>query len=454
MKLLTNIFLLLSIITVSVHAQNVWKENSYKDFVDGTFSDAGANMYVSHTGKIQTVNRWDVNNDGNVDILCVNSHPLVEMLDMSIYWGNGEDFGIQNHTYVPANGPMWVAADDLNNDGDMDLVVANYSNGTWTGMDSFVYYGGLDKDYRKKEGEWANYPFKKKISLKSSDAQKAAVGDFNKDGYKDIVIAFSAGFWEYKDKSKKGTSPSRIYWGSKDDFNNDNFSNIATAGATDVAVVDINKDNWLDLVFSNSEGNTSYLYLGGPKGFSEDNLIELPTLNAQAVEVGDVNNDGFTDLIFANGDGNVSYAYLNSNGSFDNNNKLLFETYSPKDIIVTDFNKDNYNDVFFTNYGHTMAEDPNLVNRLIDSYLYFGSADGFSNKQRQSIQSIGAWGANAADLNNDGWTDLLICNNQEHYSYEVPSFVYWNGPNGFKESVRTCLYEHGAEGNAMDISIF
>ncbi|UCE04490.1 MAG: VCBS repeat-containing protein, partial [bacterium] len=124
-------------------AQEIWRESTLEDFIDGTFDDAGANMYVSYNGRIQTINRWDVNGDGNIDIFCVNSHPLVEMLDMSIYWGNGKDFSIKNHSYVPANGPMWVASEDLNNDGEMDLVVANYSNGTWTDMESFVYYGGL-----------------------------------------------------------------------------------------------------------------------------------------------------------------------------------------------------------------------------------------------------------------------------------------------------------------------
>lgn len=429
--------------------QNVWRENSFIDFSDGAFSDAGANMYVSHKGRIQAINRWDVNNDGNVDILCVNSHPLVEMLDMSIYWGNGKDFSIQNHTYVPANGPMWVTADDLDNDENMDLIVANYSNGTWTGMDSFIYYGGLDKDAKKNDEEWSCYPFKKRVSLKSSNAQKAIVGDFNKDGYKDIVFAFSSGFWEYRDKSKKGTSPSRIYWGSKEGYNNDNFSNIWTNSATDVATFDLNNDGWLDLTFANSDYLTSFIYLGGKNGFDEKRMIELPTKNAQAVEIGDVNNDGFKDVVFANGKGIESYAYLNQKGSFNPNLKIAFETYSPKDVLIVDFNKDGFNDIFFTNYGFSLTGDPNLTDRLIDSYLYYGSADGFNKDKRQSIQTIGAWGANAADLNKDGWVDLLVCNNQEHYSYEVPSFIYWNGPDGLHETKRTCLYEHGAEGNTI-----
>jgi hypothetical protein len=431
-------------------AEDIWRNNSFEDFVVGTFDDAGANMYVSHNGRVQLINRWDVNGDSHIDILCVNSHPLVEMLDMSIYWGNGKDFSIKNHSYVPADGPMWVTPGDLNGDGETDLVVANYSNGTWTEMPSFIYYGGLkDRNYQKPAGEWAFFPFKKKISLPSSNAQKAAIGDFNRDGYQDIVFAFSGGFWEYRDKIKQGFSPSRIYWGSEQGFIPENFSNIWTAGATDVAVVDLDNDNWLDLVFANGGDKASFIYYGGKSGFNEESLARLPAKKPYAVEIGDVNNDKMVDIIFANEEGTVSYAYLNKNGQFSADHRIEFETYTAKDAVVEDFNRDGFTDIFFTNHQFSLSGDPNLANRLIDSYLYFGSEQGFSPENRQSIQTIGAWGTGAADLNNDGWVDLLVCNFQEHYSYEVPSFIYWNSPKGFSLTNRTTLFEHGAQGNAI-----
>ncbi|NOY60372.1 MAG: VCBS repeat-containing protein, partial [Calditrichaeota bacterium] len=369
---------------------------------------------------------------------------------MSIYWGNGKDYSIKNHSYVPANGPMWVAPGDLNDDGKMDLVVANYSNGTWTKMDSYVYYGGLEKNYQPAPGEWAFYPFKSRTPLPGSNAQKPAIGDFNNDGYKDIVFAFSGGYWEYRDKNKSGYSPSRIYWGSEQGFSRDNYTNIMTKGATDVAVADLNGDNWLDLIFANSGGEESFVYYGSKTGFSESKLTKLPTLAAQATEVGDVNNDGFQDIIFANGKGDVSFAYLNDGGGgFQAENRIAFETHTPKDIVIEDFNKDGFADVFFTNHQFSLTGNPRLANRLIDSYLYYGSREGFLKENRKSLQTIGAWGANAADLNHDGWVDLLICNFQEYYSYEVPSFIYWNSPEGFSLTRRTCLYEHGAQGNAI-----
>ncbi len=419
-----------------------WVEDSFEDFRDGQFDDAGANMYVSAKGEIKSVNRWDVNNDGYIDILFPNSHPLKEMLDLSIYWGNGKDFSIRNHSYVPANGPQWIKPADLNEDGVMDLVVANYSNGTWTSMDSAIYWGGSAEE--AKGSEWAFDPFVSRTMLPSQNCQNAVVKDIDRDGDLDIVFAFSGGYWEYR--SSESGSVSRIYTSEDGEFDRERFLDIPTDGATDVDSEDLNRDGWPDLVFASGDGEVSQVYIGGESGFGEE-AIELPTRKASAVEIADVNGDGWLDILFANENGEESWVYLSADGEFDASRRIAFPTYTSKDVVCADFNNDGFADVFYTNHQYSLSGDPLLANRLINSYLFWGSADGFDPERRTELPTIGAWGAAAADLNEDGWVDLLVNNFQEHYSYEVPSFIYWNGPDGFSMSRRTSLYEHGSHGN-------
>ena len=431
----------------SVNAAPSWREAGYEAFADGTFSDAGANAYVSAAGRVQVVNRWDYNGDGYIDLLCPNSHPLLEMLDMSIYWGNGNDFSIRNHSYVPANGPMWVAPGDFNRDGRIDLAVANYSNGTWTSMDSAIYWGANWNEPEQEASGWSAYPFVGKTMLPSENAQGVVNADLNRDGYPDIVFAMSAGFWEYR-----GAGPvpgSRIYWNRHGKFSRTDFTPLETQGATDVDAADINGDGWQDLAFSNGLGDASFIYLGSAGGYDEKNRIDLPTAKAHATRFADVDADGAIDVVFANEAGPSSTAFLNRDGRFDPDHAISFPTHYAKDVVVEDFNRDGAPDVFFTNHMYAEVGMERFGTRLTTSYLYFGGAAGFDTTRRQAFQTIGAWGANAADLNEDGWVDLLVCNFQEHYSYEVPSFIYWNGPDGFEMTRRSPLYEHGAQGNAI-----
>ena len=434
---------------------NVWTQSGFADFSKGTFGDGGVNTYVSASGKVQLVNRFDLNNDGYIDLVFANSHPQAEKLDQAIYWGNGKDFDASRMTLVPNEGAQWTIAADVNKDGKTDAITASYANGTWSKMDSSVYLGDPAEAKRciaeAKGGdtkEWTNYPFVKKIALPTEAAQQAAVADLNKDGWPDIVFALSAGFWEYRGGNALA-SPSRIFWGSKDGFSKEKFTDIEAAGASDVAIADLNNDSWPDIVLANREmkgkGETdSFIYFGGADGFSSKRRAALPTKQVNAVALADVNGDKAIDILFANGLGTASYIYLNDgSGKFDASRRIELPTSDARDIAAADVNGDGAVDVFVTN--NQVAN-----NRLTSSYLYFNDGNGkFPTEKRQEFETIGAWGCSIGDLNKDGRPEIVVSNFQDQTSYEQPSYIYWNSPSGFDQSRRTSLFTQGAIGNCI-----
>ena len=62
---------------------------------------------------------------------------------------------------------------------------------------------------------------------------------------------------------------------------------------------------------------------------------------------------------------------------------------------------------------------------------------------------MGAWGASIADLNHDGFEEIVVSNYKEHFSFDVPSYVYWNVKGKFSDTRRTSLFTHGAVGNTV-----
>ncbi|HEV2294784.1 MAG TPA: VCBS repeat-containing protein [Tepidisphaeraceae bacterium] len=430
----------------------VWTQDSFDDFRQGTLSDGGNNTYVTASGKIQLVNRWDLNNDGHIDLVFANSHPQAEKLDAVIYWGNGKDFDASRTMAVPNAGAQWTIAADLNRDGKTDAVIPNYANGTWSKMDSFVYFGDPEgvKNPDQDSARWTNYPFGSKQTLPTEAAQSAAVGDLDSDGYPDIVFALSAGFWEYRGGSTLA-SPSRIFWGGAEGYARDRYTDIEAAGASDVAIADLNHDGALDVVLANreKEGNPqtdSFVYFGSNSrdGFSPgQRRAGLATRQANAVTIADVNGDGWPDVLFANGLGNASFIYLSDKGSFAIERRIELPTSDARDVAAADLNGDQRADVFFTN--HQTAGNP-----LTKSYLYWNGDRGLSVDNRQEFETVGAWGVSIGDLNGDQRPEIVVSNFKEHQSFEVPSYIFWNSADdGFNNALRTSLFTQGAVGNTI-----
>jgi hypothetical protein len=108
------ILFLLLLSNFSIVAQSEWCEDSFEDFRDGSFLDAGSNSYVSANGRIQMINRWDFNNDGFLDILLPAGHGHTEKENLFIYLNNGVDIDGRSRIELTGGGSRDGQVADFN----------------------------------------------------------------------------------------------------------------------------------------------------------------------------------------------------------------------------------------------------------------------------------------------------------------------------------------------------
>ena len=99
---------------------NKWSLQGFEAMSKGSFENAGQNIYVSKNGVLQRIWRFDVNNDGYVDLQITNSHDYNEHPDLYIFH---DPTGEARRQEVLTQGAQTGAVADLNGNGYDDLFV-------------------------------------------------------------------------------------------------------------------------------------------------------------------------------------------------------------------------------------------------------------------------------------------------------------------------------------------
>ena len=216
-----------------------------------------------------------------------------------------------------------VAATDLNNDGRLDIVAAHsfncYGPGCFHRPVMSVRMGNGDGTFQPPQ-----------VTEVGRGMAKIAVGDFNRDGAKDLVIAAADGTLFRLQGNGDGT-----------------FTQLETIILTpmpslvvvaDVDVADFNRDGIEDLVAPMS-GNASQIavLIGKGDGTFQTPLILDPGRNGpQTVAVADYNGDTFLDIAYGYGIGDDGlFAIRNGNGDGTFQAQRIYEVPPPLSSIGT-----------------------------------------------------------------------------------------------------------------------
>ncbi|MFC1760441.1 FG-GAP repeat domain-containing protein, partial [Candidatus Neomarinimicrobiota bacterium] len=195
---------------------------------------------------------------------------------------------------------------------------------------------------------------------------------------------------------------------------------------------DLNKDGLLDIAFAH-EKNIKIYYQNTDGNFTDPNIISV---QAKTMTIGDVNNDGWLDLVcpYYKGNGKrtwYSTVLLGNAEGFRVDNSIQLPTNGGTGSLVCDYNRDGYNDIFF--YCHredgSFDEIRKYGDHHVNSILYWGSIDGFSNENIEELPSVGAHYDMGVDIGNikDRTTNYIYTSSTHSTNGKNPKTLNWNG---------------------------
>ncbi|HOI28488.1 MAG TPA: VCBS repeat-containing protein [Melioribacteraceae bacterium] len=422
------IVILISFITGTVLGQSLWKENSFKDFADGKFTDAGSNAYVSAKGRIQIISRWDFNNDGYLDIFLPTGHAHTEKENTYIYLNNGSGIDSRSRIQLPAAGSRDGLIADFNKDGFNDLAVVNFNDSHARRIPAWIYFGS-------QNGFSAN----NRIELPAADGTSIAAGDFNGDSWLDLAIGCQ--FWDEKD-SESAPRKSFIYFNSSDGFKKENSLALSFNGTGAVALEsdDIDKDGIDDLVFMTKEN--LIILLSSKDSFADISKSLKLNITGTALSTGDFNGDDQIDIAVCSQEG-VTILKNSGDAVFNLSESILLKVNNPSDVSFADFDNDGFDDLFVANLTSVGGGS------WTDSYLFYSDGKGFSSRKPALLPTLGASGVSCGDLNNDEFPEIVVSNRFVTNQKNLLSYVFWNDKGKFFFENHTQLPTQGTYANTI-----
>jgi hypothetical protein len=374
----------------------------------------------------------DLNNDGLPDLFFTANQGANKL-----YLNKGnfqfEDISIKAGFNEKKQWSTGVVFADVNGDGWLDIYVCNagnlmdselrrnqlfINNHNLTFTESAKQYG-LDNDGYSTQASFFDYDLDGDLDCFLINNSPIPVNTLNYENMRDIPAS-------------KSSVPDFLKGGGDHLYRNENGKFIEVTKQSGihgglislglgVTVGDVNGDGYPDVYVSNDFFERDYLYINQKNGTFVDELeqrMQHTSLASMGADIQDINNDGFPD-IFTTDMLPLDDYRLKANSSFDG-----YDVFKLKQNLG-----------FYNQFMQNTLQVNNEKGQFLETAFYSGVA-----------ASDWSWGALMFDADNDGLTDIYVCNgiyrdvtDQDFIDFFANDIIQKMALTGNKENVNNII---------------